>query len=256
MSDWNASQYLKFEKQRTAPAIDLIKKACVVNPKKIIDIGCGPGNSTAVLKEMFPDADILGVDYSDNMLEKAKSKYPDLSFMKCDAGNDLRNFNERFDLVFSNACIQWIPNHKELIRDMLHILSENGTLAVQAPINGKAPLFRIIKEVASEQKWQFPPDIDQANGMLPNEDYFNILNEYASYSDIWETVYYHSMPSHKALIEWVKGTRLRPYLNALSDEMQQEFLNEILEKAKTAYPIQKNGEIIFHFRRFFFIAKK
>ena len=77
MSDWNASQYLKFEKQRTAPAIDLIKKACVVNPKKIIDIGCGPGNSTAVLKEMFPDADILGVDYSDNMLEKAKSKYPD-----------------------------------------------------------------------------------------------------------------------------------------------------------------------------------
>ncbi|MDE6385937.1 MAG: methyltransferase domain-containing protein [Eubacterium sp.] len=256
MSDWNASQYLKFEQQRTVPAIDLIKKADVVNPQKIIDIGCGPGNSTAVLKDFYPEADILGVDYSDNMLKKAKSKYPEISFEKCDAGKDLKNINEKYDLVFSNACIQWIPNHKELIKDMLGILSDNGVLAVQAPINGNAPLFKIIKEVASDSKWHFPSDIDKTNRMLETSRYFDILNELASYSDIWETVYYHSMPSHNALIEWVKGTRLLPYLNALSNEIQQEFLNEILEKAKAAYPIQKNGEIIFHFRRFFFIAKK
>ncbi|MCD8005737.1 MAG: methyltransferase domain-containing protein [Oscillospiraceae bacterium] len=248
MFEWNSDQYLKFKAQRTQPAIDLAKRVADVNPKTVLDIGCGPGNSTAVLKSIFPNAQITGIDTSQDMIDKAKKTYPDIDFRPGDA----RDISEKYDLLFSNACLQWIPNHKELIPYLMSRLNDGGKLAVQIPMNGEEPLFRIIRDVVSEmslsnleRQWTLKPD-----------EYYEILSGCSDNFKIWETVYYHDLPNHDALLEWVKGTHIRPYLAQFSEADGIEFENEILKRTKKIYPVMSDGKVILRFRRFFFTAAK
>lgn len=248
MFNWSSDQYLKFKAQRTQPAIDLAKRIEDRNPRTVLDIGCGPGNSTAVLKAVFPDARILGIDTSQDMIDKAKRAYPDIDF---DLG-DAREIADEYDLLFSNACLQWIPNHKELIPYLISKLNDGGALAVQIPMNGEEPLFRIIKDVVSEFKlssvsrqWTLNPD-----------EYYEILSGCSDNFKIWETVYYHDLPNHEALLEWVKGTHIRPYLALLSEDDGLEFENEILKRVRKTYPVMSDGKVVLRFRRFFFTAEK
>lgn len=255
MSDWNSEQYLKFKAQRTQPAVDLAKRITAGQPKNILDIGCGPGNSTAVLKERFPKSEILGVDSSENMIEKAKKSYPDLRFRICDVTSELDSL-DTYDVIFSNACLQWIPNHREFIPAVFGKLNKNGVLAVQIPMNGEEPLFKIINKVTTEPRWNFSGMNVEANETLLPEEYFDILSFCTDSFDIWETVYYHRMPSVEAMVEWVKGARLRPYINALDKPNAKLLEDEISEYAAEIYGKQENGEIIFKFRRFFFTATR
>lgn len=248
MFEWNSDQYLKFKAQRTQPAIDLAKRVSDCNPHTILDIGCGPGNSTSVLKSVFPDAIISGIDTSQEMIDKAKKSYPDIDFTLGDA----RKINGKHDLMFSNACLQWIPDHKELIPYLMSRLNEGGTLAVQIPMNGEEPLFRIIREVVSELKLNSL----SRQWVLKPEEYYEILSDCSSSFQIWETVYYHDLPNHEAMLEWVKGTHIRPYMAELSEENGREFENEILGRTRKTYPIMSDGKVILRFRRFFFIAVK
>ncbi|MFR5875775.1 MAG: methyltransferase domain-containing protein [Eubacterium sp.] len=258
MSDWNSKQYLKFEKQRTQPSIDLAMHLNIESPKKILDIGCGPGNSTNVLSQRFKDAYILGVDSSENMIKSAKEKYPDIRFEICDAANDLNKLDNDFDIVFSNACIQWIPDHKKLLPDMMKRLKKGGVLAIQTPLQYKQKIRKIISSVAQTQRWSSKFNFAASRvfyNLMPAE-YYDILAEISDDFDMWETTYYHRMPSHQSLIDWYKGTGLRPYLNQLNDADKIEFEKDIFEEVKRAYPVQENGEIIFAFPRLFFTAKK
>lgn len=255
MSQWNSEQYLKFKKQRTQPAIDLVKRINVEQPKNILDIGCGPGNSTVVLKKTFPNAYILGVDNSENMINKAKESYPDIDFQMCDVTTKMDRLG-KYDVIFSNACLQWIPSHKEFIPMLFDKLNKNGVLAVQIPMNGQEILFKIMNDVIAEPRWGFSSMNIETNETLLPEEYFDILSSCTDNFDIWETVYYHNMPSVEAMVEWVKGTRLRPYLNALDQTRAKSLEKEIINRAAKVYDIQKNGEIIFKFRRFFFVASK
>lgn len=252
MKDWNPDKYLLFKKQRTQPAIDLAMRIKDCSPSTIADIGCGPGNSTNILKTVFPEAKITGIDSSENMIQKAKEENPDINFSVCDA----QKLTGKYDLLFSNACLQWIPNHNELIPKLMTNLNSGGILAVQIPMNAEEPLFKIIKHTAAETKWNFQNTYFEKNDILSPEEYYNILSNCAKSFEIWETVYYHSMPSHELLIEWVKSTRLRPYLDALDTVQQAEFKNEILKKAEACYPKMQNGEIIFKFKRLFFTAQR
>ncbi len=154
MSNWNSSQYLKFKKERTQPSIDLCRRIEFKNPKRIIDIGCGPGNSTAVLSEHFKDSYILGADNSPNMLEKAKTDYPYLDFKLFDAGSDDYSGIGKFDVVFSNACIQWIPEHKKLLKRFMSLLNDGGEIAVQTPMNYTQPIHMIIEEISRRSDWR------------------------------------------------------------------------------------------------------
>ena len=253
MSQWNSEQYLKFENQRTQPAIDLVKRITIEQPKNILDIGCGPGNSTSVLKLMFPQAYILGVDNSEDMIKKAEEAYPNINFQICDITTDLDKV-DKYDVIFSNACLQWVPNHKEVIPMLFNKLNKNGILAVQIPMNGQETLFKIMNDVVSESRWKFSSMRIETNETLLPEEYFDILASCTDDFDIWETVYYHNMPSVKAMVEWIKGTRLRPYLNALDKVNAEKLEREITKRATAAYDTQKNGEIIFKFKRFFFVA--
>ena len=252
MSDWNPNKYLLFKNQRTQPAIDLAKRVEKYNPKAIADIGCGPGNSTAVLREVFPNADIIDIDSSQNMIDRAKKEHADIKFLECSA----EELSGKYDLLFSNACLQWTPDHERLIPELISKLTENGVLAVQMPMNLDEPLFRIIKDVAANGKWDFSSVHFEKNDTLTPKEYFDILSRSSSSFEIWETVYYHAMPSHEQLIEWVRGTRLRPYLDVLNDMQKAEFEQDILSKVKTAYQRTDSGEVILKFRRFFFIAQK
>lgn len=251
MTDWNAVQYLKFENQRTQPAIDLANRIRACSPATALDIGCGPGNSTNILAQVFPRARITGIDSSPDMIEKASAKYPQLAFRLC----DVNALEGRYDLLFSNACLQWVPDHARLLpRLMKENLNEGGVLAVQVPMNGAEPLFRAIRETASNPKWGFSEKKQGTNGTLTPEEYFDILTACSSAFQIWETTYYHNLPDHRALLEWVKGTRLRPYLAQLNSEQGAAFEAEILEKAKVLYPVTASGEVLLRFRRFFFTA--
>lgn len=256
MSDWNSEQYLKFKKERTQPSIDLVSRIHIENPKRIIDIGCGPGNSTAVLKKRYPDAYILGVDFSPNMIEKAKIDYPELDFMLFDATKDFDKLENKFDIVFSNACIQWIPNHKKLLSDMMSILNPNGIMAVQVPYQFNEPIHKIVGEVAARSEWKSLIPYERVFNILKEEEYFDSLAEISSDFSMWQTTYFHRMPSQQSIIEWYRSTGLKPYLDVLSDDKKAEFESAVFEEVKKAYPIRKNGEVIFRFPRLFFIAEK
>ncbi len=254
MADWNSTQYLKFESERTQPAIDLVNRINLKSPKKVIDIGCGPGNSTQVLAKKYPNAYILGVDNSENMIAAAKKNNPSLDFCICDISHELSLLDHDFDIVFSNACIQWVPHHKQLLKGLLGLLNKDGILAVQIPMNDNEPIHQIIGEVCSSQKWQeyFPnPRIFHT---LTQGEYFDVLSEISENFYLWETIYYHVMKSHHDILEWYRGTGLRPYLSALSDDKKAEFEDDIMNNIIQSYLKQNNGEIIFRFPRFFFMA--
>lgn len=256
MSDWSSAQYLKFKAQRTQPAIDLAARIALEEPEEIIDIGCGPGNSTAVLRNRFSKAHIVGCDSSPDMIAAAKSAYPDLDFMLAEVPSGLNGPEGRFDVVFSNACIQWIPRHDELLPALMRLLKKDGVLAVQIPMNYDEPIHRIIGELAESGEWREKLGCPRVFHTLSQSEYFDLLGEISSDFEIWQTTYCHRMPSHDSIMEWYKGTGLRPYIDALGETDAQDFLCEVKERVRQEYPIQKNGEIIFRFPRFFFLARK
>lgn len=180
-------------------------------------MGCGPGNSTQVLADAFPNAlRIIGIDSSPEMIEAAKDDHPDMEFRICDALNLPSLGEDGFDVVFSNACIQWVPDHPRLIRDMLALLRPGGMLAVQVPMNYQEPIHRIIGELAASDEWRAELASARIFHTLSQEAYFDILAAEAGQFQMWQITYLHRMPSHEAIMDWYKGTGLRPYLSLLS----------------------------------------
>ena len=258
MADWNSALYLKFKSQRTQPAIDLARRVgdYITDPGEVIDLGCGPGNSTQVLLDQFPGAHITGADNSANMIEKAKSDNPGLDFIMLDISGELSDFAGKYDVVFSNACLQWVHGHGELLPRIFGMLKEGGVFAAQIPMNYDEPIHKIIGKVSESEKWDEKIPEKRIFGTLTIPEYFDILGDLTDDFEIWQTIYCHRMPSIDSIIEWYRSTGLRPYLAALSEAEGAEFVEDIRRELVKAYPQQKNGEIIFRFPRFFFIAQK
>lgn len=254
-SDWNSNQYMKFAAERTQPSKDLISRLSDLSPQKVLDIGCGPGNSTFALKARFPNSEIIGIDASDNMLEKARATYPDIRFEKCFVPDGLSMFDGKFDLIFSNACIHWIDNQKDLIKGIVGKLSDGGVLAVQIPYIQEAPFYKILDKTILNPRWQKLSTIKNFHN-LRAEEYYDLLGELGCDFQIWETTYYHRVSSHYGVIEWYKGSGLRPYLDALDDDERDDFINELLENIKQYYPTQADGSVIHKMPRLFFTAVK
>ncbi|KAA8822072.1 methyltransferase domain-containing protein [Bifidobacterium vespertilionis] len=265
MVQWDSEQYLRFKTERTQPSRDL---AAQLPPetnadgetvvRRVLDIGCGPGNSTAVLRERYPHARILGVDSSPDMIEAARKAHPDIDFALCDVSDSKRfaKLPKDFDVVFSNACIQWVPDHERLIPRLMSRLVKGGTLAVQTPMNYEEPIHRIIASVVHGPRFgAMLPQQREFYNLTPPE-YWEILRAKASSFRMWKTTYMHTLPSHEAIMEWYRGTGLRPYLQALGDDdtAREEFETEVLARVRAAYDTQSDGSIIFPFPRFFFTA--
>ena len=252
MSDWKPDLYMKFKSERTQPSIDLASKIDFIEPKSIIDIGCGPGNSTQVLANRWPDAAITGIDSSAAMIEKAKQDYPDQTWVKADIS--LYAPVETFDIVFSNAVIQWIPDHAALLTKLKMLLSDNGVLAVQLPLFYDMPLGIILESVGRDSRWQ--EKTRGVSDLFTFENYsfyYDVLSGIFNTVEMWVTDYLHILDNHMSIIEMMRSTGLKPYYERLTSNSEKtEFENAVLEEIITPYPVQKNGKVLLPFKRLFF----
>lgn len=249
---WDSNLYLKFADERKQPCIDLLSRLDS-EYKKILDLGCGPGNSTENLSEKFKNSTIIGFDSDDNMLEKARNDHPNFEFVKGCAPTDLNNDLGKFDLVFSNACIQWIDDQDELIDAVYRILNDKGVFAVQIPLTDESRFYKILYELIS-QKWTKLKHIKNFHN-LNQEGYYNALIKRFKNVTIWQSDYYHIVEKNMVL-EWYKGSGLRPYLDLLNDKEQKNFLNDLQRIIDEEYPTLDDGNVFLIMPRLFFIAKK
>ena len=254
MPQWDAQVYLKFANERTQPSLDLIHRIKLDEPRRIIDLGCGPGNSTQALRRRWPHATIVGLDNSPQMIESARETYPDGIWEVGDAVS--WTAREPFDLVFSNALLKWLPDHSRVCRRLFDQVAAGGALAAQLPYHYDSALHREILEVSRDPAWD--GRMHSARTAItrePPELYYDALESVASHVDLWETTYHHVVAGPEAVLEWFRGTGLRPFLEVLTSEGErQRFEAMLLERYTTSYPRRPNGKVLFAFRRLFFVA--
>lgn len=254
MQDWSAQQYLKFEDERTRPVKDLIARIALNKPDVIVDIGCGPGNSTEQLQQRWPQAQLSGFDTSADMIEKARARLPDVQFSL----QDLTQWQvpADADLLFSNAVFQWVPDHIAQLQRLLTGLKAGAVLAVQMPDNHMEASHMMMREVAKDSRW-IERIGEAARPPMPMvQAYYDALAPLCSQFDIWHVIYNHPLDSHQAIAEWVKSTGLRPFLDPLSAEEQRDYLAEYTERLAEHYPLQVDGRVLLAFPRIFMVAQR
>lgn len=256
MNDWNPDLYMQFRSERTQPSVDLIARINAVEPKSIIDMGCGPGNSTQVLVSRWPKAQITGLDSSSAMIKKAKQDYPDQEWIVADALT--YEPENAYDIVFSNAAVQWMPDHAELLNRFHGMLSNNGIIAVQVPLFWDMPLGRIINGVAKDGRWNTRTEgVSDLFTIHDYSFYYDHLSALFNSIEMWETQYFHVLNSHSSILEMMRSTGLRPYLDRLDNESEiEQFEKEVINGVENTYLKQKNGKVLLPFRRLFFIGYK
>ena len=255
MADWNPELYLRFRAQRTQPTRDLVSRIQASTPRSILDVGCGPGNSTAVLKELYPKARILGIDRSESMIEAARSRNPDIEFLRLDASTELGTLGSKFDIVFSNACIQWIDHHELLIPSLYELLEVGGELLIQLPYNHTESAKYSIETVRKRESWRERIGDLEPLTYLSIPEYYRILSALSSDFDIFTITYVHAMPSVDAIVEWYRSTGLRPYIDALGPDAEA-FIDEYRAELEKSYRPMEDGNVLFPFPRLFMTARR
>jgi trans-aconitate 2-methyltransferase len=252
--DWSATQYLKFEDERTRPSRDLLARVPLDSPRRAVDLGCGPGNSTQLLIERFPDADVIGVDASPDMLRQARERLPGGTFVAGDLSTWMPEPGT--DLLFGNAVFHWVPDHPKVLARLLRALAPGGVLALQMPDNADEPSVMLMKKVAASGPWTAL--IAQAKAarhqQLRPEEYYDLLRPLCSRVDVWHTHYNHMIDSHAGVVEWFKGSGLRPLLAPLDAAMRATFIAEYTDEIRRAYPLRCDGKVMLTFPRLFILA--
>jgi trans-aconitate 2-methyltransferase len=254
MASWDSCQYLKFGDERTRPARDLVRRIEVPTPRHVIDLGCGPGNSTSLLADAWPTAQVTGLDSSAAMLVTAQKMRSDIRWVEGDIGS--WSADEECDVVFSNAALQWVPDHAQLLPQLWTQVASGGVLAFQVPANLEAPAHQLMREIAGASRWQshFSHPVREWH-VESGGFYYDVLASFASRVELWFTDYIHVLPGPEAIVEWYRGTGLRPWLDALpSQDLRERFLADYLAEITRAFPRQSNGKVLFPFRRLFVIA--
>lgn len=256
MPHWDPNQYLKFGGERTQPAIDLLSRVKLASPRRIIDLGCGPGNSTALLHGRWPETEIVGIDSSAAMIAAAHETYPEWAWTVADIA--CWTPDRPYDLVYSNAALQWVPDHESLIPMLFSHVAPGGALAIQMPAHFQSPVHRILIEIAAHDEWQdLTTTAAEAIKVERPSFYYDLLSPLCSQIDLWETEYIHHLSSHREIVEWMRGTGLRPFLEALPDEnMKLLFEERFLTALQHSYSLQHDGTLLFPFRRLFIVANK
>jgi trans-aconitate 2-methyltransferase len=254
MESWDPQQYLRFGEERTRPAVDLVSRIAVERPSTVIDLGCGPGNSTRVLRSRWPEALVVGLDSSVEMIDAARSKEPDASWIVSDI-EDWRP-ETAFDVVFSNATLQWLPDHGRLIERLFGNVAPGGALALQIPSADFALVYSLIREIAIDGPWA--SRMAGALGTFTMETpgfYYDLLAPAARSVDIWTTRYYHVLDSPAAVVDWIASTGLRPFLDALESEAERRtFVERLRGSVGHSYVPQRDGRVLFPFERLFIVA--
>ncbi|MEU5594617.1 trans-aconitate 2-methyltransferase [Streptomyces sp. NPDC020298] len=263
---WDPAQYLRHAGHRARPFADLLARVPDLPgaPPRIADLGCGPGNVTALLAARWPTAHITGYDNSPEMLDKAHVDHagPTAGGGRLDfAPADARTWTPAgpHDLIISNATLQWVPGHADRFADWVTALEPGGTLAFQVPGNFAAPSHRLMRSLAHSARWKdrLADVLRHEDAVLTPEAYLDRLSGRGCTADVWETTYIHLLQGEDPVLDWVKGTGLRPVLTALADDPQarEDFLAEYRAALREAYPAGPHGTP-FPFRRIFAVATR
>lgn len=254
---WSATQYSVFESERTRPVRDLVAAIPTHDVRSAIDIGCGPGNSTEMLLARFPGATVRGIDSSPDMLEAARKRLPHVRFEQ----RDIAAWDESgpFDVILANAVLHWLPDHATLFPALVARLAHGGSLAVQMPDNLDEPAHRLMRDIAAEGPWA-----DKLSGVGRDRSasrdahwYYALLRGCASRVDVWRTTYHHPLAGGAdAVVEWFKGSGLRPYLDALDADARSAYLARYTSAMARAYPPLPDGTVLLPFPRLFVVATR
>lgn len=256
MPGWDANLYLKFSGHRARPAADLIAQIELENPRRVIDLGCGTGNSTEQLHHRWPQADLTGLDNSPDMLSQARAAHPDWRWIE--SGVEQWSPDGPFDLIFSNACLHWIGDHGGLFPRLAGHLAPGGALAIQMPNSYHLPAHTLMQEVAGEPgtPWlQTLAGVAETYSVQPPDFYYDALRGISGHLNIWQTDYLHVMDGPRAILDWVRGTAMRRFTEPLAnDEQRRMFEQRCLERYEQVYPANDQGKTLLPYRRIFIIA--
>jgi len=242
---------LKFADERTRAARELLVRVPVPKAGRVIDLGCGPGNSTALLRERWPEARLTGVDSSREMLERARNDYPGIEWCEADATTYVAG--EPVDVLFANALLQWLPEHARLVPALFEQVAPGGALAFQVPDNFDQPSHRLMRQ--TEGPWsKRTAGVRAASPVERAAVYYDLVAQRARSVDIWQITYEHVMADAAAIVDWVKGTGLRPFLEALDADERPAFLDAYTRGIDAAYPPRADGKRLFSFPRLFVVA--
>ncbi len=250
---WNPSQYLQYADHRHRPFVDLVARVDLEAPRRIVDLGCGPGNSTRLLADRWPDAALDALDSSAEMVSAARR-----AGLAAEQG-DVRDWTpaEDTDLVVSNALLQWVPEHRDLLAAWARALPRGAVIAVQMPGNFGAPSHRALREVAGSAQWvdRLPADLLRHDDAVDDpSDYATLLAAHGCAVDAWETTYVHRLTGPDPVLNWMRGTALTPVFDVLDADGRRAFEADLAARLREAYPAGPDGVTLFPFRRVFCVA--
>jgi trans-aconitate 2-methyltransferase len=253
---WSATQYVKFEDERTRPGRDLIAAIPTAEATRAIDLGCGPGNSTEILMARYPRASVTGIDSSEEMVRAARRRLPSVSFEV--AGIATWQDPGPYDVILANAVLHWLPDHAALLPRLVAVLSSGGSLAVQMPDNLAEPSHLLMQQAAQDGPWaaKLAGAQGERSEVAPAAWYYQLLRPHCSRVDVWRTTYHHPLPGIDGIVEWFKGTGLRPFLSPLDPEEQAGYLANYRTALARAYPLQPDGSVLLPFPRLFLVATR
>lgn len=234
---------------------DLVAAIPNRNVKTAIDLGCGPGNSTEVLAAAFPTATVTGLDNSPDMIAAARERLPNIQFELA----DLTTWADPgpFDVILSNAVMQWVPGHDALFPDLLGKLSAGGSLAIQIPDNADQPALRLMREVAAEGPWAGKLTDAPRPARQDALWYYELMKPLSAHVDLWRTIYFHVIAGGAAgVVEWFKGSALRPLLDALDEAERGSFLSLYQAEVAKAYRTMPDSTVLLPFPRLFIVATR
>jgi trans-aconitate 2-methyltransferase len=252
---WDPQTYLQFGAERTRPAAELLSRIPLDAPLRVVDLGCGPGNSTALLAARWDGAAIEGIDSSAEMLQQARAGNIKANWTQADIAKWVPT--DRPDVIYSNAALQWVPDHATLLPRLVSYLPPSGILAFQVPRNFDEPCHTLIRDMAMNGPWTDKlRDVRDWWNVLAPEEYFAIIERCCRAIDIWETRYLQKLSAKDAVYEWMSGTSLRPFAAALEGAEREAFLAEYRRRMAIAYPPRASGTTLYLFRRLFCVARK
>ena len=225
-SDWNAAVYLSFGNERLRPALDLLAQVPIERPELVYDLGCGPGTATIHLKRRWPEARVIGVDGSPDMLARARAEHDDIEWVEADL--NAWQPDAPGDVVYSNATFQWLDDHHSLLPRVVEAVKPGGVLAIQVPNNWREPSHVSMAETAKNGPWRdrVVPILRELPVLMPHE-YYAILRPLVSYLNIWETTYHQLLEGDDPIVAWTSGSSLRPLLDPLNEEERAAFVEGI-----------------------------
>lgn len=258
-TSWQPGTYLAFSDYRLRPALELMQRIALTNPRTVYDLGCGTGNVTRLLAQRWAEAEVYGMDHSHEMLVRAQAEPSRICWHHADLATWQPPASA--DVLYANAVLQWLDDHEMLLPRLVSYLSPSGCLAVQMPLSWDQPSHRLMRETLADGgpdgKPLGTPELRRAMArpwVAETDVYYDILRPHVRHLDIWETEYLQQLAGEDSVLQWVRATGLRPILHALTDAEREQFLDVYRQRLREAYPKRADGITLYPFRRLFIIA--